>query len=75
MLRFAKRLTISLIVVGVVLVASFEIIFRLLTLQLEWSPHADGQAGMGPLFGAAFMALGIGMLTAVFLFHRGRKSR
>lgn len=72
MLRLAKRLAISLLVGGFALVASFEMIFRLLTLQLERSePHADGQAGMGPLFGAAFIALGIGMLTAAFISVAG----
>jgi hypothetical protein len=70
------RLAVSLLAAGVASVAAFQIVFRLAWWQLEMSdPHADGQAGMGPLFGAAFAALGVATLTFALLFWRSRRWR
>jgi hypothetical protein len=76
MLMLIKRLAISLLAAGLASIAAFQIAFRLATLQLEMSdPHADGQAGMGPFFGAAYLALVVATLTFTLLFWRSRTWR
>ncbi len=76
MLRLIKLLSISLFVAGVASFAAYQIVFRLAWWQLEMSDHrADGQAGMGPFFGAAYAALMVAVLTFIFVFWRIRKGR
>jgi hypothetical protein len=71
-----KRLAISLVAAGAASVAAYLIVFRLASWQLEMSdPHADGQAGMGPVFGAAFVALAVAILTFALLLWRSRRWR
>lgn len=77
MLRLLKRLSASLLVTGIAMVLAFEITFRLTFAILErQSPVShDGLTGMGPLFLAGWVALGVGMFAFALLFRRTRAWR
>ena len=75
MLRLIKRLGISLLAGGIALFAAYQIIFCMLWFQVAHAASGDGQSGMGPFFGAAFLALVIGVMTFVLLFWRSRTRR
>lgn len=76
MLTFIKRLAISLLGAGAASVAAYPIVFRLAWWQLKTSgSYADGQAAMGPFFGAAYAALTVAVVTSVLLFWHSRKWR
>ena len=76
MLTMIKRLAISLLGAGAASVAAYQIVFRVARWQLEASePHADGQAGMGPFFGAAYVALTVALVSFTLLFWRSRRRR
>ena len=66
MLMLFKRLAFSLIAAGTASVAAYYIFFRLAWWRLiAFETHADGQAGMGPFFGATYVALIVAMATFV----------
>jgi hypothetical protein len=76
MLTLMKRLVVSLLAAGLAAVATFQIVFRVASWQLEtFDPNADGQAGMGPFFGSAFLALAVAVLTFALLLWRSRTWR
>lgn len=76
MLILIKRLVISLLGAGAASVAAYQIVFRLAWWRLEMSdPHADGQAGMGPFFGAAYVAITVALVSFTLLFWRRRRER
>jgi len=76
MLALIKRLVISLLGAGAASVAAYQIVFRLAWWRLEKSgPHADGQAAMGPFFGAAYFALTVALLSFTLLFWRNRRKQ
>jgi hypothetical protein len=72
MVTIIKRLVISLLAGGVALFAAYKIIFPILLFQVEHAASGDGQSGMGPVFGAAYLALVIGVMAFVLLFRRSR---
>lgn len=74
MLILIKRLVISLLGAGAAAVAAYQIVFRLAWWQVETSgPMSDGQAGMGPFFGAAYVALTVALGSFALLFWRSRR--
>ena len=76
MLRLTKRLALSLLAGGIASVAAFQVTFGLAMLQLKiFDPHADGQAGIGPFFGALFVALALAILTFALIFRRSQTWR
>jgi hypothetical protein len=72
MLRLIKRLGVSLLAGGIALTAAYPVIFHLLWLDVAGDAPGDGQSGMGPVFGAAYLALAVGMFTSALLFRRSR---
>lgn len=76
MLTLIKRLIISLLVAGAASVAAYQIVFRLAWWRLEMSePHDDAQAGMGPFFGASYVALTVALVSFTLLFWRSWRGR
>jgi hypothetical protein len=69
MLILIKRLVISLLGAGAASVAAYQTVFRLAWWQLKMAePHADGQAGMGRFFGAAYVAMTVALVSFTLLF-------
>lgn len=69
-----KRVAISLIAAGAASAAAYFVVFRLAWWQLEtFDSRADGQAAMGPFFGAAYVALIVAIVSFVLLFWRRRR--
>lgn len=76
MLTLIKRLVISLLGAGAASVAAYQIVFRLAWWRLEIAePHADAQAGMGPFFGGAYVALIVALVSFALLFWSSRRGR
>ena len=73
MVTLLKRLALSLLVGGIVLIAAYWISFRILWFQAFNAISGDGQSGMGAVFGGAFIALAVGLITAVVVFHLSRR--
>ena len=72
MLTLIKRLGISLLAGGIAMMAAYQVIFRILWFEVAHAASGDGQSGMGPFFGAAYLALVIGVMTFLLLFWRSR---
>jgi len=68
-----KRLALSLIAGGIALVAAYWVSFRMLWVEVVNAASGDGQSGMGPVFGGAFIALAFGMMTVAVVFHLSRR--
>lgn len=68
-----KRLALSLLAGGVALVAAYWISYRILWFEVASATSGDGQSGMGPVFGGAFIALAAGMITSAVVFHLSRR--
>ena len=66
------RLGIALLAGGVASIAAYQISFHIFLLQALHDAHGDGQSGMGVVFGAAYLALVVGVLTFVLIFWRSR---
>ncbi len=76
MLTLIKRLAISLLGAGAASIAAYKIFFGLALWQLETSgSELDGQAGMGPFFGAAYVALTAAVVSFTLLFWHSRRWR
>ena len=73
MLPIIKRVTLSLLAGGIALVAAYWISFRILWFEVANAASGDGQSGMAPIFGGAFIALAVGMLTVAVVFHLSRR--
>ena len=73
MVTIIKRLALSLLAGGIALVAAYWISFRILWFEVANAASGDGQSGMGPVFGAAFIGLAVGMITAAGVFHLSRR--
>lgn len=73
MTTIIKRLALSLIAGGIALVAGYWISFRILLFQVANAASGDGQSGMGPDFGGAFIALAVAMMTVAVVFHLSRR--